>query len=355
MSKKKNLLKSSTPKLSSFFIAHIGVTGLRVALVALSENSGSFEIISEVHKRGRLSNKEEIFSRTIIAVKEVLKESSHDIEKLQGFMVTTPGPIDRLNKLVLDSPNMPWSNVEIEKEVRQRVPKLNCPIYLERDAISLTLAELYYGYGSNLSNFAVIFLGTGIGAGLVINGELYIGAHGQAGEMGHETINFSSTSECRCGHKGCLECFASGAALTRYSVHYISIGKSSELNKKPTGDIFYFDITDAASTNDKVALQAFEEMSNALSIGIRNLFHCLDLESVIISGPLSRASKYFLDKVKKKTAKNIIITDWDEDRIVVTKLENVEIVGGIAALLFQRNKSHKSLNIKRTSKSKKIV
>jgi glucokinase len=212
---------------------------------------------------------------------------------------------------------------------------------LERDAIGITLAEQYFGHGHDLKNFATIYIGTGIGAGFVFNGEIFYGEHDHAGEFGHGIIDKDSRYQCRCQNFGCLECFASGLSLINRCKYDIKRGGTGSMLSSKVEDLYYNDILAAANEGDEVALKAFKEFADELAIGLSNLINYLDLEKVIIGGPLSRASKHYLDIVQEIVTKNIIFSEadrkWSKENIVVTKLDDeaIEIAGCVASFIEQ--------------------
>lgn len=337
------MMKNQIPKSYTIAAINVGATGMRIAIVDINQNYSSYKIINQEHIPGIQPNEEAIWDNIIKAYNVVLSKSSKKISDLKGFAVTSPGPIDRNHKQVLNTPNMNWSYVKVEEKLYRKINKpdnINIPLYLERDAIGITLAEQFFGYGHDLKNFAVIYIGTGIGAGFVFNGEVYYGVHDHAGEFGHGIIDQDSRTQCRCQNFGCLECFASGQSLIRYCQFAIRRGDSSILSSK-INDLYYNDILEAANQGDEVALNAFKEFAKALGIGLSNLINYLDLEKVIISGPLSRASKYYLDKVREIAAKNVIFLEgdriWSSENIVSTVLgyQDIEIAGCVASFINQ--------------------
>ncbi len=323
---------------------NVGASGMRVAVVDILEGGKSYKIVAQQHIPGKQPNEESIFASLGEAFGRVMASSGTDFSALGGFAVTSPGPIDRKRRQVLNTPNMNWSYVDVEPKLYRAIhkpPALSMPLYLERDAIGITLAEQYFGLGHDLSNFAALYIGTGLGAGFVLGGKVFHGVHDHAGEFGHSIIDIHSKDRCRCDNFGCLEFFASGSSLVRHCEFDIKRGKPSVLQSR-IREISYNDVLQAAEEGDAVALDAFKPMSIALGIGISNLVNTLDLEKIIISGPLSRSKDYFLDNVRTVASKNIMMIDgveeWCRDNIVVTGLResDIEIAGAVAGYIAQR-------------------
>lgn len=324
---------------------NVGASGMRVAIVDIYKQGRSYKILEQKHIPGKQPNEEAILNVIQGAFEETLSESSKEFSDLKAFSVTSPGPIDRNGKQILNPPNVNWFYVHLEDKLYRKINKpenLDIPLYLERDAIAITLAEQLFGYGRNLKNFATIYIGTGVGAGFVFNGEVFYGVQDHAGEFGHGIIDLHSKKPCHCGNEGCLECFASGWSLIDYCVREINGGASSVLSTK-VDSLHYNNIRDAANQNDELALVAFKKMGEAMGIGLSNLINYLDLEKVIISGPLARGSRHYLDEVRAVAAENIIITtgskEWCKNNIVATKLddEEIEIAGAVAAFINQHS------------------
>lgn len=321
-------------------VGHVGVTGMRFGIVGMKDGLNTYELKVKKREPGKAETTDELLTRTAAGIAEVVKTAGLSIKDVKGVSITTPGTIDRQRKEIIFSPNMPWANVRIEEELRARLLDLNADIYLERDAFALALAEQLFGQGRELRNFGVIYLGTGLGVGLVLNGKQYRGQSGYAGEIGHTTIDCMGAKNCMCGGSGCLECFASGRALCGYAISYINRGWVTSLSavERLGGQIAYFDVLKAADEGDAVAKMAFQEMGQRLAIGMRNLFNTLDLQRVVISGPLARGGRHFLSVVQQTLAgMPIMPQNWTEQHIAVTSIEDNELAGAVASFVDQVN------------------
>jgi len=326
---------------------HVGAAGMRIAIVNINEDCRSYNIISPKHIPGIQPNEEAILNKIKEGFEYVLTKSEKKLSDLKGFSVMSPGPIDRKNKQILNTPNVKWSYVYIKDKLYNMINELQgmgIPLYLERDAIAITFAEQYFGYGRDLKNFATIYIGTGIGAGFFFNGELFHGVQDHAGEFGHGIIEWHSKEVCHCENKGCLECFASGRSLIAYCKDELKDWGETSILSANVNDLHYNHIIDAANKGDELAVNAFQKMGKALGIGLSNLINYLDLEKVIISGPLSRGSRHYLDLVRGIAAQNIMITEgpekWCQNNIVATQFgdEDIEIAGAVAAFIDQHSK-----------------
>ena len=202
-----------------------------------------------------------------------------------------PGVIDFRRGAISTSPNLPgWENIPLRKMLSRRI---RTPLYLENDANAAALGEQWMGAARDVRDFCFITLGTGVGGGLVLDGKIWHGADGMAGEVGHMTIDPNGPL-CRCGNHGCLEMYASARALQRMIRQDFSSGKRSRFyseirDREISGDVIHR----AAKGGDRVSREAFARMGSALGIGIASLVNLLNLEKVVFGGGLSAAWKFF--------------------------------------------------------------
>lgn len=179
--------------------------------------------------------------------------------------------------VIIYTPILDWENVNFIKQLESR---LSVPIFIENDVNTLTLAEGWFGAGKSMDNFICVTVGEGIGAGIVINGSLYRGAIGGAGEIGHMTID-PDGPRCRCGEKGCLEVLASDCYLK---------DKARELNVNGSS---ISSLQEAAQNGDSEAREVFNMLGHRLGMGLKNLVNTLNPEAVIIGGERLDAFELF--------------------------------------------------------------
>jgi len=178
--------------------------------------------------------------------------------------------------------------------------RIGMPLYLENDANAAALGEKWMGAAKDVQDFCFITLGTGVGGGLVLDGKIWHGADGMAGEVGHMTID-PHGPRCRCGNRGCLEMYASTKALRRMIRQALSSGKRSRFfrenrDREISGDVIHW----AAKEGDRISREAFARMGSALGIGIAGLINLLNLEKVVFGGGLSAAWKFFSPTLRRE-------------------------------------------------------
>lgn len=136
--------------------------------------------------------------------------------EVKAIGICAPGPLDPLSGVVLNPPNLPgWVNIPLARLARER---FELPVHLENDCNAAGLAEARYGAARGSKHVFYAGIGTGIGTGIILNGEIYHGAHGSAGEGGHVTIDYRSPIVCNCGVAGCIETLASGTAIEKHKL-----------------------------------------------------------------------------------------------------------------------------------------
>jgi glucokinase len=216
-----------------------------------------------------------------------------------GIGMGVAGLIDRKNGKVIDSPNITSIN---NLPIRDRLEKeFSMPVILENDANTYAYGEKWVGSGKDYENFVVITLGTGLGGGLIYNGELYEGP----AEIGHMTI-VPSGRYCTCGSYGCLESYASGRAIVDRVVSSLEKGAESLLSQCCDGNFYKITpeiVYQTAMDGDSLSREVFREAGHFLGIGIANLINLLNLEAVIIGGGLIGAWDLFIEDIKKEIAK----------------------------------------------------
>jgi predicted NBD/HSP70 family sugar kinase len=235
--------------------------------------------------------------------------------RILGVGIGISGFVDAEAGVDLYSPILGWREVPIRAPLEQR---LGLPVYVENDVNALTLAERWYGAGRNFRDFICITVGEGIGAGVVIGGELYRGAAGGAGELGHTTIN-PDGPRCRCGERGCLEVYASD----RFLLH-----QASALGYQGIPEL----IT-AAQNGDGTARQVFHDMGRALGIGTKNIVNLLNPEAVVLGGERLDAADLFLPAFEEEVRRHSFPKEAEELAIVRAELGEDGFLVGAATLV----------------------
>lgn len=211
------------------------------------------------------------------------------LKKPDSIGVIFAGLVDSDRGLVLASPNiLGVKNFPISKVLED---EFGARVHLENDATAATVAERVFGHGRGINNFVYLTLSTGIGGGAFIDGKLYRGAHGMAGEMGHMVV-MSNGPICGCGRRGCLEAIASGKGIARRVAENVTAVKESELysNIRPS-DIDAKKVFEFKKKGDMFSQLIIEETIYYLAVGIVNIIDIFDPEMIIIGGGIANAGE----------------------------------------------------------------
>jgi len=201
----------------------------------------------------------------------------------KGVAIGVPGPLDPRTGLVYEAPNLPgWQNIHLATELTRR---LGCPVAVQNDANLAGYAEWVVGAGRGTRDFVFITASTGVGGGLVLDGELYAGAAGTAGELGHTPVS-PDGPPCGRGHVGCLEGIASGTAIAHRARAALEAGEQSSL-RDAGSDINAVAVEHAALAGDALSKRLFDDAGRALGRAIGGFINVLSPEVVAIGGGLS--------------------------------------------------------------------
>jgi predicted NBD/HSP70 family sugar kinase len=182
------------------------------------------------------------------------------------------------------------------------------------------MGEHYFGAARQVNDFVYLAAGVGLGGGIVLNGQLYRGISGYAGEIGHMTI-IPDGELCKCGNRGCWETLVSQTAVIRRVRRAIESGKRSLVNQLVNDDLRRISISliaQAAKAGDEVARQALEETGEYLGIGIANLINGLDPELVVFGGVLSFASEFLLPAIEATIRQRAMVRPRDPPQVKVS-------------------------------------
>ena len=240
--------------------------------------------------------------------------------------IGTAGWIDEESNLIIHSPNTNWKNVDLKSLLEKEI---NIPITIINDCSAAVVGEHAYGAIKDCTNALGIFIGTGIGGGIILNNNLYQGSQGFAGEIGH-TIIVEDGNLCECGRKGCLEAYCGGKAIGKIAKNIASIDKNSVFNllaAKTNKQISAETVSMAYYENNEEAVDIIKEISNKLAISITNFFNIFDPEAVVIGGGVIDGIPEIVNYIDNYF-KDLSITENKHNKIRKGKLnENMVLVG----------------------------
>lgn len=265
------------------------------------------------------------------AIKEIVFQiSQFNKDVIKGVGLAIAGLVNQKKGLIHFSPNLGWRNIQIVKKIKKHYPDLK--VVLENDANAAAWGA-YFLYGKKkIKNLICLTLGTGLGGGIIINGEIYRGAEGTAGEIGHITL-YPQGLRCNCGNYGCIERYIGAKHLVERAQKEIMAGKKSIIKKLVNDDLKKITpeiITRAAEKNDDLAKKIWDKMGENLGITLSGVINLLNPEMVILTGGISKAAKFFFSKLNNQLKKSTLCDAYKKTKIVVGK-ENLGVIG--AALL----------------------
>lgn len=267
------------------------------------------------------------------AIRDLMKETNTDAKEIEGIGFDFPGQVDYKTGVVKLAPNIPgWINVPIAQMIKE---EFNIPTRIDNDVRCAALGELKFGAGKGCENFVCITVGTGIGSGLVINGQLVRGAANAAGEIGHIKLQMNGGPICGCGDTGCLEAFASGPSIVAMAQEYLKGGKSTKFREMAgaDGEITPYIVAKAAEAGDPVAKRIFEIVGTYIGMGLVSVINLLNPEKVIIGGGVAAAGDLLLDPIRKTIKERAMVVAGNSVEIVPAELGNSAGVIGASMLV----------------------
>ncbi len=212
--------------------------------------------------------------------------------------------------------------------------RLNIPVALTNDANAAAIGEMTYGAARGMKDFIVITLGTGVGSGIVVNGQLVYGHDGFAGELGHTTIRRENGRPCGCGKKGCLETYTSATGVSRTAKEYLTTRKdNSTLRSISLDDITSKDVAEAAAKGDPLAKEIFETTGQMLGEAFADFIAFSSPEAIILFGGLTKAGDLIFEPVRKHMEDNLLPIFRNKVKLLISELkESDAAVLGASAL-----------------------
>ncbi len=303
----------------------IGGTNITLALVRRDGKILKKTTFPTVVNRGP----DKILQDLTESIGELIKEVPR--ARILNIGIGAAGRIDQKEGIIKFSPNLFWRNIPIKRLLTKR---FKLPVYLDNDANTACWGAYIVHKLWNVSTLLCITLGTGVGGGIIINGKLYHGATGGAGEIGHIPLN-PNGPKCNCGSNGCLERYVGSNSFVERVIKDIRLGKRTLLKSLVKGDLKRLNpkiIQKAAEMGDRLALEAFRDFGRDLGIVLSGLINCLNPEVVLFSGGISKGSKLFFPSMKSTIRKRAFSDLAKSARFIRTrKSEELGVIG--AALL----------------------
>ncbi|TWT45876.1 Glucokinase [Phycisphaerae bacterium RAS1] len=241
---------------------------------------------------------EHVFTRLIALIDAMLADAGLSRDELVGIGVGAPGPMSYEHGVIHNAPNLPgWENVPLRERLREAT---GVATVVENDANAAAYGEFIGGAGRGSHSLVLLTLGTGIGGGIVLDGRVWRGRFDNAGEVGHMLIE-PGGRPCPCGQSGCLERYASAAAVAERAVEAIRAGQSSELAARVAkgAAIDARDVLRAADEGDELCGRIWDDAARWLATACVTLRHLLNPELIIFSGGMVNAAERLLEPVQR--------------------------------------------------------
>jgi glucokinase len=249
--------------------------------------------------------------------------------KEAGVGIGSPGNVDYATGAIRYSPNLHWTNVALGERLRAA---LECPVYVANDAKCAAFAEYTFGVGRGTRDFVLLTLGTGIGGGIVANGELLLGHTAGAGEVGHHQIRPSDGFVCGCGKTGCFEAQASATGLIRHALALAPSFPRSGLVDGPREGLNARDIIADAQTVVGHGRAAWLRYVDDLAYGLANVVAFVNPELIALGGGVSGAGAFLTDAVAPLVEQRSTMVPAQSTRIVTATMGNDAGAIGAAAI-----------------------
>jgi glucokinase len=283
---------------------------------------------------------EAVIQAMLDSMERVLDQAGITAAELEAISIGAPGFSSPETGIIFTSPHLPeWKDVPLRDIIGQ---KMGVKTLLINDANAAALGEMYFGAAKGARNFICITFGTGIGGGIVIDGEVYAGSLGTAGEIGHMTID-TNGPKCTCGNTGCWETLASGKALAREAKRRIKDGTKTAILEYAAGDINKVNaevVHKAAQQGDTMAKEVIAHVGYYIGVGLTNLINIFNPELIVIGGGLANIGDILLEPAYKLVRERVNKTAFASVRFARAELgENSGVIGAAAYAFHEMEKT----------------
>ncbi len=302
------------PHKAYIFSIEIEVNQIKIVMFDLEIKVVTKSIIPIIYK----DNYKKTLKQVFFEMDKMMEEKNLKLDNLLGTGVAVPGLIDKEKGILEFAPNLGWENVYISKIFKD---KYNLPVILDNEAKAAAIGEREFIY-PKMDNMVFISINEGIGCGVILNGELYRGASGNAGEFGHIIVDTNGPL-CHCGNKGCWETLASESYIVN---RYLKLSNSNkELTKK--------EIYQLGKNGHKKVIEIFNEAGRNIGIGLVNIINGLSPELLVIGGGIVEIKDYVYEEIIKKLEENALSISYRSVKIKFSKLGSLAAVYGMADLI----------------------
>ena len=299
---------------------------------------GIFDVDGVLLKKWEIPTRKEEQGKYVLddiaaSIRETLKDENISLEEVVGVGIDVPGPVKK-NGYVEVCVNLGWRDIYPAKELSARLDGI--PAECGNDANAAAIGEMTYGAARGMKDFIMITLGTGVGSGIVINGQMVYGHDGFAGELGH-VIARRDGRICGCGRKGCLETYCSATGVARTAREFLAARTDASLLRNiPAESITSKDVYDAAVQGDKLAQEIFEFTGNILGEALADAIAFSSPEAIVLFGGLAKSGDYIMKPIMKSIDDNVLNIYKGKTKLLVSELKDSDAaVLGASALAWE--------------------
>jgi len=315
------------------------IVGMEVGETGITTLVTNIKLETKILKKTFLDEKENrpatIISVIVNSVQSALSEANVAVEKVLGIGIGIPGLVDRDKGVSIFAPNWGWHDIPIKKKIEEA---LKVATYVDNGANVMALGEKWFGAAQGANNLLVLILGTGLGAGVIVNGQICRGATESAGEWGHMIIN-TDGPKCSCGSRGCVEAYAGVTAIIRRTKEALAATSENSLLRKiaERQGITVREVIKAAKSGDPIATQVLKETGQYIGIGIANLVNLFNPEVIIIGGWVGiEAAEFLLPAIQSVVKKHALEFPLRSTRIAISRLADRAIAVGAATVVLHK-------------------
>ena len=279
----------------------VDLGGTNIAVGVINDN---YEIIARAGTKTNIPRPaEEIFADIVKCAKEAVAKAGVEMSEVASIGIGTPGSCDKKNGVILYANNLYFDNVPAAELVNKELPGI--PVYIENDANCAALGEALAGSGKGKKSFIAVTLGTGVGSGIVLDGQVLTGCNDAGGELGHMTIKFDG-EPCNCGRIGCWERYASATALVNQTKAAMLEHKDSVMWQLASGDINNAGgrtAFDAMRIGDKWGTEVVDNYIRYIAVGTTNIVNIFQPEMICFGGGICNEGETLLAPIREHVAR----------------------------------------------------
>jgi glucokinase len=308
------------------YIVGVDLGGTQIRAVVQDERGQIVARAATLTRAG--DGRDAVIGRILDCAREAVGSLSW--REIKGVGIGAPGPLDPWQGIVMQSPNLPgWVDVPLRQIISDA---LGVPTQLGNDANLAALGEYHFGAGRGVPDLIYMTISTGIGGGIITQGQLLLGAGGLAGEVGHQTLS-EDGPPCGCGNVGCLEALAAGPAIGRMGREAAAAGRGARLLELAGGNVEAIDakvVAQAALAGDETACAIIRRSAVWIGIGLANLIHLFNPRLILLGGGVTHVGALLFDPIRATIARRAM-PSMREVRVEAAALgDDVVLMGALA-------------------------